>query len=236
MSEGLSGVITWLGLGLALAISVWRVVISLRVAADARARGWSRLSSAGWALGALVYRGWYWWQARLERLTRPEAQAVLAAQTKAHRLADVRNIRCPLCDAEMENVLTVTPSDTLGVRSLAHCPRCDFRLDACRHCWHFLPSEDGIAGQKNFTTGRCGLYRAPQPVQQAFPLIARRLEAMGYDTLNAPQVILDSFVPLEECTGFAPSRERLRVSRIPWLNRQRVALIQLHHKYFERAR
>src|SRR5262249_6605457 len=162
---------------------VWRVAVSARVAGDARARGWTPLASAGWAISALVSDTWYWWRApRLARLTEPEARFLLARQAQAHGLAAVVNGRCPLCDAELENVLPVTATGTLAVRARATCPRCDFRLDACRHCQHFSPSEDGWGSQKDFTTGRCQLYRGPQPVRQAYPQLAARLEAMGYET------------------------------------------------------
>jgi len=199
----------------------------MRVDRDARQRGFSRLAGLGWAMTALVYPAWYWWQARLERLSASEANHLLQSAAQVHRLASVVNVRCPLCDAEIVNVLAVTASGALAIRPLAHCPRCDFRLDACRHCQHFIPAEDGISGQKDFTYGRCKLYRASQPVREAFPNVAARLEAMGYETMNAPKRIVDSYVPLDECTGFALDGARLKVSRIPWLNRQRVALIRL---------
>jgi len=226
----------WLVVGLpVLLVCGWRVVVALQTAQDARAHGWSRRSSAGWALSALILSRWYWQEGRLARLTQLETQRRLESRAQAHRLADVRNIRCPVCDAELANVLTVLDSGGLGVRPAAQCPQCDFRLDACRHCQHFLPANDGFGGQKDFTTGRCGLYRAPQLVQNAFPHMAKQLEAMGYETLNAPQVIVDSFVPLEECTGFTLDHQRLRLSRIPWLNRERAALIELQRKQFDRA-
>jgi hypothetical protein len=214
-------------LGLGLALVVWRIEAAIRVERDARLRGWSRLAGLGWAVTALAYPAGYWWQARLERLSASEADHLLQSAAQAHRLASVANVRCPLCDAEIVNALAVTASGALAIRPLAHCPRCDFRLDACRHCQHFIPAEDGIGGQKDITYGRCRLYRASQPVREAFPNVAKRLEAMGYDTMNAPKRIVDSYVPLDECTGFALDEARIKVSRIRWLNRQRAALIRL---------
>ena len=155
---------------------------------------------------------------------------MLAAQAQVHRLAAVVNVRCPLCDTELANVLTVAASGALAIQAKTKCPNCDFRLDACRHCRHFLPAEDGWGGQKDFTTGRCGLYRGPQPVREAYPRLAGRLEAMGYETLSAPEVILDSYVPLNQCTGFEPDGQRLKLNQISWIGRQRVALIRLHQK------
>jgi hypothetical protein len=190
-------------LGLGLALVVWRIAAAMRVDRDARRRGWSRLAGLGWAMTALVYPAWYWWQARLERLSASEANHLLQSAAQAHRLTSVVNVRCPLCDAEIVNALAVTGSGALAIRPLAKCSRCDFRLDACRYCQHFTPAEDGISGQKDFTYGRCKQYRASQPVREAYPNIAKRLEAMGYDTMNAPKRIVDSYVPLEECTSFA---------------------------------
>ncbi len=43
----------------------------------------------------------------------------------------------------------------------------------------------------------------PRREREAYPLQARQLEAMGYDTLPAPKPIADSYIPLEECTAFA---------------------------------
>ena len=87
---------------------------------------------------------------------------------------------------------------------------------------------DGWGGQKDFTTGRCGLYRGQQPVRVAYPQIASRLEAMGYETLSAPKVIVDSYVPLDECKGYAADRKRMKLNRVAWINRRRSVLIQLH--------
>ncbi len=217
-------------LGLGLALAGWRLTAAMRAGRDARQRGFSRRASLAWALCALVYPAGYWWQARLERLNSDEANHLLQSAAHARRLTSVVNVRCPLCDAEIVNALAVTASGALAIRPLAQCPRCDFRLDACRHCQHFLPAEDGLGGQKDFTYGRCEQYRAAQPVREAYPHIADRLEAMGYDTLSAPKRIVDSYMPLEECTSFALDRARLGRSRIPWLTRQRAALIRLRAK------
>ncbi len=179
---------------------------------------------------ALVYAPRYWWEARLAKLAPPEAVLILESAARAHRLASVANVRCPLCDTEIVNALTIKDAGRLELRIGAICERCDFRLDACRHCQHFLPAEDGIGGQKDFTYGRCARYRASQPVREAYPHIAARLESQGYDTLNAPKRIADSFVPLDECQSFALAPERLQISRIAWLTRQRLTLIALDQK------
>ncbi len=97
---------------------------------------------------------------------------------------------------------------------------------------HFLPAQEGfslVEGHGDLSHGRCAQYRALQPVREAYPRQARQLEAMGYDTLPAPKPIVDSYIPLEECTAFALKKDRLRDNHVAWLNRQRIALIQLQH-------
>lgn len=217
--------------GLGLALAAWRLAGARRVWDDARGRGLSRLASFGWAVSALVYSGWYWWQGRLEHMGPEEAGRVLRNAAAAHRLLRVTNIRCPLCDAEIANALTATSRGELAIRARASCPRCDFRLDACRHCEHFQLAQDGIGGQGDVTHGRCDAYRATQPVEQAYPQMAKQLMAMGYDTLNAPKRIMDSYIPLEECTRFDLNQKRLRRSKLPWLGQERTALIRLGQRY-----
>ena len=212
---------------LGLAAVAWRVAAAARAGRDARGRGWSRMASVGWGIMAMAYPAGYWRQARLERMRPDEAKDWLEAAANERRLASVANIRCPLCDAEIDGALTVTAAGHLGGRPQTNCPRCDFRLDACRHCQHFLPAQDGISGQTDITHGRCEAYRAAQPVEEAYPQMARRLMAMGYDTLNAPKPIVDSYVPLDECNRFEMAPERLRQNRVSGLGRERVALIRL---------
>ena len=221
-------ILEFLAAGAVLALLAWRVWVAVRAGRDALDHGWAGLASLGWAASAAIFSAWYWQQGRLERLRPDEAHKILQSAARAHRLASVANLRCPLCDAEMVNVLSVTADGRLAVES--HCPRCDFRLDACRHCRHFLPAKDANGGQIDMTHGRCQAYRAPQPVAEAYPDMARQLTAMGYDTLNAPKPIVDSFLPLDECRSFALDEERLRQSRVKWLGRERLALLQLRQR------
>ena len=218
-------------LGLGLCLLVWRSTVAMRVGHDAQRHGRSLPKTAGWAMLALVAADRYWWGARLRILSEDEARALLQAAAQAQRLTSVVNVRCPLCDAEIVDALTLTDEGRLVIRPNAQCSRCDFRLDACRHCAHFLPAQEGFSltkGQGDFSHGRCGQYRALQPVRDAYPLQAQHLEAAGYDTLPAPKPIVDSYIPLEECTAFALKMERLRASRMAWLTRQRIALIRLY--------
>jgi hypothetical protein len=162
----------------------------------------------------------------------PEAQALLADSVREHNLLNVNDVRCPLCDHEIKQALSVVAAD-LVVRRKAACGHCDFRVDACRHCTHFISAGDGVAifdRGGDFSHGRCGFYRAPEPVRTAYPRHARRMEALGYDVLPTPRPIVDSYVPLPECTAFTLKPELLRRSNVRWINHQRVALIRLQQR------
>jgi hypothetical protein len=127
----------------------------------------------------------------------------------------------------------VAADGELVVRRQAACAHCDFRVDACRHCAHFIPSTAGATAfdrHGDFSHGRCGFYRALEPVRTAYPQQASRMEAMGYDVLPTPRPIVDSFIPLAECTAFFLKPEQLRRSQVPWIGRQRTALIRLQQR------
>jgi len=174
----------------------------------------------------------YWWRARIAALPPQEQADLLAHETKSLELSRADSLRCPLCDAEITRAWTL---DRDGHATVApgpvKCPQCDFRLDACRHCAHFLPG----APQANsnwtsvdMTFGRCGFYKTTLPVEQACtPEVARRLKVHGYDQLRAPQPVIDSFVPLEGCNAFAPDRKRLQAGSIRWPDARRAALLSL---------
>jgi hypothetical protein len=160
----------WLVLVLLLCCVAWRVAMAIRAGRDARQRGLTIQASLGWTLVALADARRYWWGARLDLLTDDEAQAVLRRVPRKYGLACVTHVRCPLCGSEIAAALTVTDSGSLAVRPKATCDRCDFRLDACRHCRHFVPASSSLAvgtlsyGQgSDFTHGRCARYREWQP-------------------------------------------------------------------------
>lgn len=225
----------WLLLGLLLCCVGWRAALAIHVGRDARQRGLDIQTSLCWALTALADARRYWWGARLDLLTDDEAQTLLRRAARERRLSHVTYVQCPLCGSEIADTLTVTDSGTLAIRPKAICERCDFRLDACRHCRHFLPASTSLAvgpfsyGQGGDPThGRCARYREWQPVRETHPHVAQRLEALGHEYLRAPKRILDSYFPPEECSSFALDQSRLRRSEIPWLTRQRIALVRLH--------
>ncbi len=150
-------------IALGICLLIWRTTAVARVALDARRRGFESIEVGRWMLVAVVAADRYWWGARLERLTLPEARELLAETARAHGLSDVSNVRCPLCDAEIERVFAVTADGELYIRRQAKCTQCDYRADACRHCAHFLPATGGLLFERNgdFSHGRCGFYRAP---------------------------------------------------------------------------
>jgi len=217
---------------LGLGLLAWRGSVAARVGLDARRRGFRPIEIAGWTLLAMVDAHRYWWDPRLDRLAVPEARELLSIMAHAHGLLSVVDVRCPLCDHEIRNALSVAADGELYVRRQAACAHCDFRVDACRHCAHFQPATGGAMLERHgdFSHGRCGFYRAVEPVRTAYPRHARRLEAMGYDMLPTPKAIVDSYIPLTECTAFSLKPELLRNSRVPWLDRQRVALIRLQQR------
>lgn len=230
MSSGTCNLLLILGI---MGLLVWRIVSAAQVALDAHRRDFKPVEIGSWSLLAVVDADRYWWGARLERMPVPEAYELLAEAARAHNLLNVTNMRCPLCDYEIKNALSVTADGELYVRRQAACAHCDFRADACRHCAHFQPAADGATmfdRHGDLSHGRCGFYRAVEPVRTAYPQHAQRLEALGYDMLPTPKPIVDSFIPLAECTAFSLKHEYLRRSGVPWIDRRRAALIRLYQK------
>ena len=216
-----------------VSLLAWRGIVAAQVAWDAQRRGFRPIEIGRWALVAVIDADRYWWDARLNRMAVPEARELLIAAAQAHHLLSVINLHCPLCDTEIKNVFAVADNGELYNRRRAACTHCDFRVDACRHCAHFLPAAGGatVFDQRgDVSHGRCGFYRAPEAVRTAYPQHASRLEAMGYDMLPTAKLIADSYIPLAECTAFSLKQDHLRQSNIPWVNRQRVALIRLHQR------
>ena len=227
------GTLNFIVIILGLSLLTWRGLVAVRVGREARRRGFPSREIICWALIAVVDASRYWWGARLDRLSVPEARELLVATAQAHGLLSVVNLRCPLCDYEIANALAVTADGELYIRRQTTCAHCDFRADACRHCAHFRPASGGATAfdrHGDVSHGRCGFYRTVESVRTAYPLHARRLEAMGYDMLPTPKPIADSFIPLDGCTAFSLKPELLRHSKVPWIDRQRMALIRLHQK------
>lgn len=222
----------WLALGLCLlgflGYRAWRVWL------DAGQRGLEPARRLGWALFGAVASTRYWWGARIEALSAQERHALLARETDALGLKRADSTKCPLCGAEVSHAWTLTSAEhpTVGPGPV-ECPACDFRLDACRHCTHFVPGSPRGPGASpwlsgDVTTGRCNRYKSSQPVEQACaPDMARRLKTRGYEQIRAPLPIPDSYLPPDHCTAYALDRRRLQASGIRWPDDRRTALLRL---------
>jgi hypothetical protein len=208
-----------------------------RIWQDARQRRFPPSLRWKWALAGSLRPNFYWWRARIEALS-PDEQAKLAAhETAALGLSRADSEHCPLCGTEVPRAWIVGPD---GRSAVAHgpinCPRCDFRLDACRHCAHFTPgsagsggvSPWGLGGLHDLGSGRCSRYKSMVSVEQAYTAdMARRLRERGYDQIRAPLPIIDSFLPPDFCTSFTAERKRLQDGGIRWPDARRLALLRL---------
>lgn len=176
----------------------------------------------------------YWWGARLKDMPSDEQADLLARETAALGLARADSLRCPLCGADAPRAWAL---DSAGRPTAApgpiKCPQCDFRLDACRHCAHFLPGSPQAWGRgswssDDWTFGRCSVYKELQPVEQvSSPEMARQLKARGFDQVRAPLPIVDSYMPPDLCTAFKLDRRRLQASGIRWPDARHVALLHM---------
>ncbi len=201
---------------------------------DAGRRGFAWPRRLGWALLGSVAPARYWWDARLAAFSPAERADLLARETAALGLSRADGLRCPLCRAEVPHAWTFTPDGRPTVApGPVRCPRCDFRLDSCRHCARFLPGSPPMWGQLALadpdpTFGRCDHYREVQPVEQVCrPDVARRLKERGWETLRSPIPIVDSFVPPDFCSAFKPDRRRLRLGGVRWPDARHTALLRL---------
>lgn len=162
------------------------------------------------------------WLAERLGVTADERAAWARAEAARRGLASLADLRCPLCGSEIRRAWTVTPDGRLNARRGSLCPTCDFRLDSCRHCRHFLPGSgqrgEFLApafGETDYTTGRCNIYRGYVSVYDLYGgAMADRFANMGVEMVRAPRPILDSYVPLPECTAFSLAPARLRHSGV----------------------
>lgn len=205
-----------------------------RVWLDTGRRSLEPAHRARWALIAAFTPDRYWWGARVDALSPPEREDLLLRETEALELSRADSLRCPICRAEVPRAWRLTSDGHPAVASgPVLCPCCDFRLDACRHCAHFLPGSPlgwgaGPWGGVDPAYGRCNHYKTSQPVEQACtPDMARRLRARGYDQVRAPLPIADSFLPPDHCRAFALEPRRLRAEGIRWPDARHIALLRL---------
>lgn len=219
----------------ALAVLSFVVGRGLRTWLDTGRFGWPPAQRLGWALVGALTPARYWWEARINALPQAEKEALLRYETRLLWLEQADSLRCPLCRAEIPNawVLDEDGQVTVGPGPV-QCPRCDFRLDACRHCAHFLPGAPqpwhaAAWNQPDGTWGRCGYYKRSQPVDDAVdPEMARALKRQGYEEIRAPMRIADSMMRPDFCRAFSfdPRRSR-RISGVRRPGRKRAALMRI---------
>jgi hypothetical protein len=215
----------------------------LRTWLDTRRFDWPAARRLRWSIVGAVAPTRYWWGARIDALPPEEKVALLASETRALGLERADSLRCPLCGAEIPGAWTIAGAEgakgwDAGSRvtvpsGAVQCPRCDFRLDACRHCVHFLPGapqswHSAAWNQPDGTWGRCSYYRRSQPVEEAVdPDMARTLKRQGYEQIRGPVRIADSMLRPDFCRAFALQPKRLRASGVRYPGRKRAALLRI---------
>jgi hypothetical protein len=222
----------WLALGFVmLAVLAYR---GSRIWRDAVRLGLDTVHRVRWTLCGAIVPSCYWWQARLRALPSEERAELLARETAALSLSSVDSLRCPLCEAEVPRAWAIGANDKPTIApGPIECPNCDFRLDACRHCAHFLPGSPSVWGQTawnraDVTHGRCDHYKTWQPIEQATaPDMARRLRDRGFERVRAPMPVMDSLLPPEHCRAYEPDRKGLRAGGIEWPDTRRRGLLGL---------
>ncbi|HIC87960.1 MAG TPA: hypothetical protein EYP04_00935 [Anaerolineae bacterium] len=231
---------TWLTFTLIFALSalLWLAVQAGRVWTDARRRGFPPRQRLWLAAQAALFPDRYWWDARLHAMPAEERDALLRQGAARLGLQRVDGLRCPLCgQAEIERAWALTKEGKLTVpRREVTCPACDFRLDSCRHCAHFLPGERGAGrtpglswgAETSIAYGRCNAYKEWQPVRELYaPDMVRQLESRGFSSIRAPKRIVDSYIPLEACRAFELDLKRLRANGVPSPGKTRRRLLKL---------
>lgn len=226
--------------------------------------GWPPASRLGWSLVAAVAPSRYWWGARIDALSPSDRSALLAAEMHKLGLEHPADLRCPLCGTEIPGAWALDPSGRVtvatgkvlerpsgpppsgrrdGGQGEVACPRCDFRLDACRHCAHFLAGgpRSWHAAAWNVpdgTWGRCGHYKRSQPVEDAVdPEMARALKRQGHEEIRAPLRIVDSMLRPDFCRAFTLDPKHLRqASGVRRPGRKRAALLRIVDSEDERPR
>lgn len=224
----------YIWLAIALTLLGFGVYRGGRVWLDASRRRMEPACRIGWALLGAITPNRYWWSKRIQLMSTFERADLLQNATADLGLGRADSLRCPLCRAEVPGAWALTAGGQPTVApGPVECPGCDFRLDACRHCAHFLPgpprgwSTAPWPGQ-DMSSGRCSRYKTSQPVEQACaPDMARQLRARGYEQIRAPLPIVDSFLPPNSCTAYKPAPKRLREGGIRWPDVRRTALLHL---------
>ncbi|MGD8397879.1 MAG: hypothetical protein PVG11_03405, partial [Anaerolineae bacterium] len=169
-------------IAIALAVLALLAYRASQIWRDSRQLEWHPARRLSWALWGALMPSSYWWDARVEALEQDDQDELLGTETETLDVSRADALVCPLCGTEVPDAWTVDARGEPGVApGPVECPQCDFRLDACRHCAHFLPGQPGDTGSLavnagDITSGRCGYYKTYQPVEKATtPDMARRL-------------------------------------------------------------
>ena len=224
-------ILVWIGLAV---LAGWALVMGTLIWLDAL-----RFDLPADAILPLALRGvidplGYWYLQRPLHFTPEERALWLAGLAERLDLTSVRAAHCPLCAAEIAVAWDVNQKGTLiAAHGPVRCPRCDFRLDACRHCQYFQPvgSQPGTAWSgrgMSWTYGRCTFYKSLQPVAAITSAeMARRLQERGYTHLRAPTPITDSYIPLDGCSAFVLADHNLPQSSMRWPGRRQALALRV---------
>jgi hypothetical protein len=187
-----------------------------------------------WSLAGGIIPSLYWWKYRISVLTSEQRESLLRKETATLNLRSPNNLICPLCGSEIEGAWAVTEKGGVTVsKGPISCPRCDFRLDSCRFCQHFLSGKPGAWGQvgmgeSDITYGRCSIYKKERPVDETCnPSVAKKLKALGFSYVRDNLPIIDSYFPPDFCRAFTPDKKRIKSGDVSWPNRKITALIRL---------
>jgi hypothetical protein len=239
LTPGLPGgtlwqMIVYVGLGIGLVLLAFGAYRAGGIWLDAGQWEFEPAARLGWALWGALVPARYWWGARIRAMPAEARAGLLTYETEQLELSRADSLPCPLCGAEVPHAWAL---DDRGHATVApghvECPQCDFRLDACRHCTHFMPGSPQSWvrsgwGQSDATFGRCAIYKRVQPVEQAAaPDMARTLKKRGYDQIRGPMIIQDSMLRPDFCRAFEPDRKRIRASQVHWPGAPGEALLRL---------
>ena len=187
-----------------------------------------------WSLAGGIIPSLYWWKYRISALTSTQSDSLLRRETAALNLRSPDNLICPLCGSEIERAWTIKENGRVTVsKGPISCPRCDFRLDSCRFCLHFLVGKTGAWGQVgmggfDITYGRCSIYKTERHVDKTYsPSVVKKLKAYGISYVRDNLPIIDSYFPPDFCRSFNPDRKRIKPADVSWPNRKITALIAI---------
>jgi hypothetical protein len=189
-----------------------------------------------WSLAGGIMPSLYWWKYRISALNSEQRDGLLRKETETLNLGGPDNLICPLCGSEIEKAWTVTENGSVTVsKGPVSCPRCDFRLDSCRFCQHFLAGKPGAWGQvgmggSDITFGRCSIYKKERPVDKSYnPAVVKKLKAFGISYVRDNLPIIDSYFPPDFCRAFNPDKKRMKSADVSWPNRKITALIKIRN-------